>query len=215
MRVAPLLALCGTLVVLSAGSAQTAKPVKLDEAAVRAKLLAGPAIEAKVSKVDEDTGRVTLVYVHENKTLKPDGQKKLAEAQAKFNIIANRQTTSLEEFNKAKAEFQEAEKGAYNIEEVVVKLDFKGDDKLVVRTYLVPAGPDGKPKKLTEAEKKKLKGDPKLPGYQATLKDVAPDQNIRVSLDKAKLKAIGKSDDAPVYPITMILIEPPPPEEKK
>src|SRR5262249_38843730 len=79
-----------------------------------------------------------------------------------------------------------------------------------------PLDDNGKPKKLTAEEQKQLKGDPSLPGYTATIEDLALDQQVRVHVDKAKYKpAPAKSKDkegdgGTVYPITMLIVLAPP-----
>jgi hypothetical protein len=85
-----------------------------------------------------------------------------------------------------------------------------GDD-LIVRWKNLPAVLDekGKPKRLTDKERKELKGDnPKLPGYTASKDDLKNDQLVTIYLSKkkdAKKDKEAEKDNKPV--VTMIVIE--------
>jgi len=89
--------------------------------------------------------------------------------------------------------------------------EFQPGDDLIVRWKNLPVVLDekGKPKKLTDKEKKELKGDnPKLPGYNATKEDLRNDQLVTVYLSKKKDSKDTKKDKEAEKPVvTMIVIE--------
>src|SRR5262249_9484882 len=103
------------------------------------------------------------------------------------------------------------------------KFDLAEDAK--IRSNYVPEQTDdkGKPKKLTAAELKKLKGDdPRLPGYALEFGQLAPPDMAKATLGKekpapkTKEKSTKASDDKSAKPaddklyITMILVTSPP-----
>jgi hypothetical protein len=73
-----------------------------------------------------------------------------------------------------------------------INLEFLADDNLKVRTLVLPVEFDdkGKPRRLTEKEKKALKGpDPKAPGYLADFDSLKQGQIVDVYLPKTKRAA--------------------------
>jgi hypothetical protein len=193
--------------------AQGTKTTKLDEAGVRAKLLAGTSIEGKLTKLEikGDTKELVLTYVHQNKTLKKGGQKKYLDAVARYNAALDQRNTSLDDIKKLKAAVEDAAKDCFDIEEIPVNFDLKITEKTLVRFSALPPNPDGSPKSMSRAELDRLKGDPRLPGYMAKLADLNKTDTVRVTIDKKNIK---KSDDGSVYPATMILIVPTKPEDE-
>jgi hypothetical protein len=95
-------------------------------------------------------------------------------------------------------------------------LELQAVDELKVRTMLEPVEYDdkGKVRKLTEKEKRALKGpDRHLPGYPADFDSLKPNQTVQVYLAKSKDagKAKAKDKDAATEPkdrpkITMIVV---------
>jgi len=85
-----------------------------------------------------------------------------------------------------------------------------GDDFMVRwRNLPVVLDEKGKPKRLTDKEKKELKGDnPKLPGYTASKDDLKNDQLLTLFLSKKKdTKDTKKDKEAEKPVVTMIVIE--------
>src|SRR5262249_52026888 len=74
----------------------------------------------------------------------------------------------------------------YDVAETPIVFEFSGDKNMVFRTLEVPLGDDGKPKKLSVDEQKKLGVDPKLPGLALDPKMLDVDQVVRVYFDKSK-----------------------------
>ncbi len=207
-----LLAALGVLPALAVG--QNTKPAKVDEASLRAKLLAGQFIDGKFTKLDVagDEKTLVLTYTYQNRKVKQAGYKKFYDAALRYNAALDRRSTSLEEIRKLKADAEAAQKEAFEIEEIPVSFDLKLGEKTPIRTSNLPTGDDGKPRKLSAAELKKLQGDPKLPGYTAKLADLNKEDTVRIWLDKSKLK---KGEEVTAYPVSMILVLPPPPPAPK
>jgi hypothetical protein len=87
-------------------------------------------------------------------------------------------------------------------------IEFQPGDDMIVRWRNPPTMLDdkGKPRKLTDKEKKDLKGpDPKLPGYTAAQDDLKNDEIVTVYLAKKKKDKDDKTENKPV--VTMIVIE--------
>lgn len=206
-RVLRLSALCAVLSQVP--TVKAAEPKKLDEAAVRAKLLAGAAsvvtVEGKFTTLDleNDEKKLVLTYVYQTRTPKKDGYKKYYDAAVRYNAALERRDASLEEIKKLKKAVDDAYTDGFDVEEIPVHFDLKITEKTPIRVSGVPLNEDGTPMKLTPAQLAKLKGDPKLPGYTAQLADLNKLNRIQVQIDKSKVK---KTDDGPVYPATLIMI---------
>jgi hypothetical protein len=109
----------------------------------------------------------------------------------------------------------------YQMKQDYQSFDIDASDDVKVRTPNPPADFDdkGKPKVYTAKELKELKGDPKLPGYQAEFDNLHPDQIVTVTLVKKKEAAKPKKDadkdplegdNKPVASMIIIQMEPPP-----
>jgi len=175
---------------------------KVDVAKVKAKLLTQQYIEGHITKINEDDKRFTFEYPFQIKKPNPQAQAKYNAILQQFNAALNVRSTSLDQLKKMQDDGHAAYKAAFEIEETPIPFELKGEKNLSVRTMFPPAGLDPK-KKLTAAEIQKLKGDPRQPGYLATLKEVTPKEWVRVFLDKNKAK---KDGDTIVYPVTTIII---------
>lgn len=206
--------LLAALAVVPALAEAQSKTSKVDEASLRAKLVAGPHIDGKFTKLDVagDDKSAELTFTYENKKVKQAGYKKFIDAATRYNAALDRRSTSLEEIRKLKADAEAAQKDAYEIEEIAVKFALKPTDKAVVRTMNLPTDDNGKPKVLKPSEMQKLKGDPKLPGYIAKWTDLNKDDTVRIYLDKTRIK---KGEEIATYPVGMIVIQAPPPAPPK
>ena len=188
-----------------------------EDAKIRASLMTAPHIEGKVVDIKAD-GAVKLVsveYAHQFKLPgNPNAQRKVEFLKGLYSqAVASK---NQEFINRASAELEKAQKEAGGIEEVPVKFVLRVEPETKVRTLVVPLGDDGKPKKLTAEEQKKLKGDPRLPGLAATVENFEENQPVRFIVDKVKYRPVAKPKDknaeAPqqLYPVTMVIILPPP-----
>jgi hypothetical protein len=123
------------------------------------------------------------------------------------------------------------QRNLYTIEKITQEIEFQALDDVVVRTAKPRDQFDdkGKVKKLTKAELKELKGDPKTPGYKAEFGDLMADQTLQVTVVRKKdapaakaprpKKKKGKDDDVdaadlagepPQVSFIMIVADPPP-----
>jgi hypothetical protein len=217
-------------------------PVKKEvtEPEARKLLLAKPFIEGKISKLDIDGDEKTL-------TVKAAWQVKYpnAEGQRRWYDLSRRYQEALrnrnvEEIKKIADEAPGAALARYDVEETPVDFMLKCGKELKVRRLELPekeAGADGKPVPYTAKEKAALKGDdPKLPGYNAELKELDLDVNVQIYLVKEK-KPVGKepakdtskdkaadkdkaaekekpkeaeAEEVPVYSVAIIVIVPEP-----
>ena len=83
--------------------------------------------------------------------------------------------------------------------DVTRNIEIQADDNMRVRTLLLPVEYDekGRPRKLTEKEKKALKGpDATQPGYLADFDSLKPGQEVKVFLAKSKDAHKAKGKDA-------------------
>ena len=183
---------------------------KVDTAKIRAKLLGAAYIEGKLTEVNEEKSTFTFQYTHKVAKANREGQAKLAQITQQFNKALATRSTPLDQLKQLQEQGRAAYKAAYDIEETPIVFELKGEKNLAIRT-LIPPMVDGKPKKLTPAELSKLKGAPGYPGYQATIKDLDTKEHVRIYIDKLK-KPAGKDVESTVYPITMIVIVPEPPD---
>jgi hypothetical protein len=145
-------------------------------------------------------------------------------AQAAANLVnLRRQLVGNKDPNSIRniyAEMQKHQNNLITYKDITKKYEFAAADNLKVRTMLLPVEHDekGRPRKLTKAELKTLKGpDPKAKGYNADFDDLKPDQMVEVWLEKVKapVKPKGKDKDSEAEKpkVLMILIlEPPPPK---
>jgi hypothetical protein len=238
-RLLRLAVLLPTLALLPvAGLAQNAKKTEFDETKVRTAQLNGTFIQGKLAAHDDEKWEFTVVYVHQVKTPNLDNRKK-------YDALKKQYQQALARKDKAGAQKLADDASTLagaldNVEEYPIQFECKGPKGMPIRTLAKPVGDDGKPKKLTAAEDKKLKGDdPKLPGYTVDIKNLDNDIIVRVYIDKAKLKELldakkddkkdakkddkkddkkkdDKSDsdktDKTLYPITLLVIPVPPKE---
>jgi hypothetical protein len=212
-----LLMLALAVALLPSLAAQTAGNVKMDEAQIRAKLLAGRFFDARVvdigKKSDEPTVTVRYSYIVK-KQPDPIAVKKAEILQKIYEKAVESKIDEL--ISKIGAELEKAQKEAADFDETPVHFVLRLDAGAKLRNMQLPLDDNGKPKKLTLEEQKELKGDPSLPGYVATIEDLSLDQQVRVHVDKGKYrpasgKAKDKDNDArTVYPITMLVILAPP-----
>ncbi|HLN30870.1 MAG TPA: hypothetical protein VK395_24230 [Gemmataceae bacterium] len=80
----------------------------------------------------------------------------------------------------------------------VQKLEIEAPDDMKVRTRILPVDYDdkGKVRRLTEKEKKELRGpDPSLPGYTADFDSLKPDQMVEIYLAKSDSSSNPKPKD--------------------
>jgi hypothetical protein len=198
--------------------AQDTKDTKKDAAALeelklRAKVLKdGAYIQGKLTAYDNDERKFTVQYVYQKKATRPNPevQKEIQKLAAEY-----RQAIIAKDKKKVDAIYAAgvaANARLYDVEEIPLTFEFVGDKNMIYRTLEVPLGDDGKPKKLSADEQKKLGVDPRLPGIMLDPKMLDVDMTVRVYLDKTKPipdpLAATKKPDPPKTPEKK-------PEEKK
>jgi hypothetical protein len=197
-------------------------PGEAEVAKYKAKLLNSPFILAKLTSFDVEAEEKSfnVEAPFQLRTPNAEGQKKFSEVYAQY--VAAFRAGNAAETQRLYAAAAEAYKGAFDVEDRPIEFALLASPKLVIRRLSLPPkepGDDGKPARYTAKELAELKGDPKLLGYKATLKDLETDQHVRIYIDKAKLKPPKKDPkdkDAPppeepaYYTVTMIVIVPEP-----
>jgi hypothetical protein len=185
----------------------------------------------KVAAIYEDKRMIRLQVTVPVSRLNPgallnvqQAQLQMAQARARRDPVAMRQ---------AQISLAMAQASLYTVERINQDVELQALDEVVVRTASPRQEFDekGKIKRLTRAELKEMKGDPKMPGFKAEFGDVTTDQIVQVSLvkkkptgpvKKAKPKPKGKAKDGDAEPVDllgenlpqismiMILMDPPP-----
>lgn len=214
--------LCGLAALTLVWSA-TAAPIDnlLDPGAAevakyKAKVIAGPYIQGKLASFDLDAEMksFSVQVPFQIRTPNAEGQKKYGEVYQQY--AAAYRGGNAGEVQRLYPLLVDAYKGAFDVEDRPIDIELLASDKLVIRRLTLPPkeSDDGKPVRYTAKELADLKGDPKLPGYKADVKDLETDQNVRVYIDKSKIKPAPKKKDAeapeePAYfTVTMIIIVP-------
>ncbi|HEV3083350.1 MAG TPA: hypothetical protein VGY66_26430 [Gemmataceae bacterium] len=198
----PFYSTCALLIVLAAllaaapiddqsdTSKKDAKPAKkASKEKVRTDLLKG-----KLVKIDAKertfTVRVTIKIPQDN----AGAAQNIANLQRQ--LIGNRDPNSI---NSIRLEIMKNQQNLVTFKDDVKRIDCVANDDMKVRTLLLPVEYDdkGKPKRLTEKEKRALKGsDLKAPGYEADFESLKPEQTVEVHLEKAAHKSKSKDKDA-------------------
>src|SRR5262245_57090861 len=154
-------------------------------------LKTGQHFRGKLVGVDEKKRNLTVEVTYKNAVPSPQEaqalsnlQRQLADAQRNRNPADRaRQVADIT----VKMEQQQVRL----YKDATQKIEFEVPDEMKVRTNLLPVEIDdkGKPRKLTEKEKRALKGpDPKLPGYLAEFDSLKKDQMVEVYPVKTKAK---------------------------
>ena len=181
-------------------------------------LKTGQPFRGKLVGVDEKKRNLTVEVTYKNPVPSPQEaqalsnlQRQLADAQRNRNPADRaRQVADIT----VKMEQQQGRL----YKDATQKIEFEAPDEMKVRTKLLPVEIDdkGKPRKLTDKEKKALKGpDPKLPGYLAEFDSLKRDQMVEVYpvKTKAKPKTNASATDAdkekPKVAMIVILSDPP------
>ncbi len=174
------------------------KPDTKEQKQVEKLVKSGKSFIGKLVKMNADK-RIATVEVS-YKTTKQDPhilqnltnlQLRMADAQRNRNPIERQRQV---------AQIQlDIEKNTRNLyKDASQKIEFDMPDEMKVRTMLPPVELDdkGKPRRLTEKEKRELKGpDPSLPGYTGDFDSLQPDQTVEVYLAKQPSKSKPKDKD--------------------
>jgi hypothetical protein len=148
----------------------------------------GKSFIGKLVKIDADKRILTV----EGKVPKQDPQtaQHLANLQRQL-IDAQRHRNPLDRVTQSNRIQLEIEKATANLYKDQ-KIELDAPEEMKVRTMLLPVEFDdkGKPRRLTEKEKRELKGpDSSLPGYTADFDSLKPDETVEVYLAKPLSKS--------------------------
>jgi hypothetical protein len=193
---------------LPALAADDEKPSKEKKDAAD-KMVASGQVPGKLLRWGSETKTITLQVTVQ--VPNPGGLQTLANLQAQL-ADASRDPNPVNRAKRvADVERQMALHQKDGVKNETHDIELQPSDDLIVRWKTPPTVLDdkGRPKKLTDKEKRDLKGDnPKLPGYTASKEDLKNDQLVTVYLSKkkdAKKDKEAEKDNKPV--VTMIVIE--------
>jgi hypothetical protein len=158
----------------------------------------GKSFLAKLVKINADQHYLTVEVSYKSPKQDVHTVQHLANLQAQM-VDAQRQRNPVERAKQVNRIQLEIEKAMANLyKDVSQKIDLDAPEDMKVRTMLLPLEFDekGKPRRLTEKEKRALKGpDPALPGYTADLESLKPDQLVEIYLAKQAPKSRAKDKD--------------------
>jgi hypothetical protein len=152
----------------------------------------GKSFIGKLVKVDADQRHLTVEVTYKSLKQDPQAVQHLANLQLQM-VEAQRHRNPVDRLtqtNRIQLEIEKATRNLYKDQTQKIELDAPEDMK--VRTMLLALEFDdkGKPRKLTEKEKRERKGpDPTLPGYMADFDSLKPDQTVEVYLAKQPAKS--------------------------
>jgi hypothetical protein len=196
-----LLALFGILLPAFAADDNTDPATKLDgiQKKVYDQIIKSGIIRSsKLAKVDSDKHVLTVEVTY--KAAKQDAQavQHLYNLQRQL-VQAQLQRNPAERLKQVSRIQQDIDKATANLyKDHLLKIELDAPDDMKVRTRILPVEFDdkGKPRRLTEKEKKELKGpDPTLPGYTADWDSLKADQTVEVRLAKKPSKPKDKDQD--------------------
>jgi hypothetical protein len=155
----------------------------------------GKAFIGKLVKVDGDKRVLTAEVTYATTKQDPQTVQNLANLQ--LRMVEAQRNRNRSQLNQIAIDIERNTRNLYKTTTQKIELDAPEDMK--VRTKLVPVELDdkGKPRKLTDKEKRELKGpDPTLPGYTGDFDNLKSDQTVEVFLAKQPPKSKAKDKDA-------------------
>lgn len=177
----------------------TAKPDAKDKKQVEKLIKSGKGFIGKLIKVDGDHHSLTVEVTY--KTTKQDPQVVQNLANLQLQLVEAQRSTNpvdrLRRMGQIRVDIERNERNLYKDATQQIELD--APENMKVRTMVLPVELDdkGKPRKLTEKEKRELKGpDPTLPGYLGDMDSLKLDQTVQVYLAKQPPKSKAKEKDA-------------------
>jgi hypothetical protein len=174
------------------------KPDTKDKKQVDKLINSGKAVVGKLVKVDADQRRLTVEVTYKTAKQDPQVVQNLAHLQLRL-AEAQRNRNPVDRLVQMRQIQIDIEKNTRNLyKNASEKIEFDAPEEMKVRTMLLPVELDdkGKPRKLTEKEKRELKGpDPTLPGYTGDFDSLKADQTVEVYLAKQPPKSKAKDKD--------------------
>ena len=169
-------------------------PVKKTEE----KLIKSRRFFAKLTKLDADKHRLTVDFTYKSLKQDPQTAQHLANLQRQL-VQAQRNGNPVDRLAQMIRIQREIEKAQLNLyKNQTEKIELAAPENMKVRTMPRPIEVDekGKPRRLTEKEKRELKGpDPTLPGYTADFDSLQVDQWVEIYLAKQPPKSKAKEKD--------------------
>lgn len=164
---------------------------KVAEDRYKAKLMASPWFAAKLTaiNVEGEEKRFTVEVPYQTRTLNAEKAKVYQEIVTRYQDAYRRNDQNA--VKQLYAEAYEAYIASFDVTDLPITYELKADKTFEVRKQALPPkepGDDGRVRPYTPKELAELKGNAKLPGYAATLKDLDTDVMVAVYLDKAKMK---------------------------
>jgi hypothetical protein len=206
-----LLLMLGVLLPVSLADDKDSPKTDSKEKKERDKLVASGKVQGKLVSVDAKQHYLTLEITVP--TTKPNPQVQQAIANLQQQLVNARRNRNAQQVANLQIEITKKQAELYKGEPK--KLDFEATEEAKVRTMILPMEVDekGKPRKLTEKEKKALKGqgaDAKLEGYTADFEGLKKGQSVKVQLakskDKTKAKEKDPEEDGDRYKVSLIVI---------
>jgi hypothetical protein len=194
------LALPAAALLGSPANAQKKKGVNkdLDDNKTSEKMIKAGVLVGRVNNIYEGSRKIHLKVAVPVTTLDAGAVSGVQQAQVAMALARARR--DLMGMRQAQLQMIQNQARLYRVDVRTVDVEVEAIDDVVVRTASPKVDYDdkGRPKKLTRAERKELKGpDPKLPGYKAEFGDVAVDQVIKVQLVRKKGEAAAKPKPKP------------------
>jgi hypothetical protein len=212
----------GTAVILLLASATAGRTADDDKTAKEKKeaadkMVATGSVTGKLIKWGNGSADKTISLQVTVQVPNPGGIQTMANLQVQL-AEASRDTNPVNRANRiASVQAQMALHQKDLLKNETHDIDLVPGEDMIVRMKDPPVKLDdkGKPRRLTDKEKKEAKGnDPKLPGYTASLEDLRNDQYVTVTVSKKKdAKTATKEEKAENKPVvTQILIVADPPK---
>jgi hypothetical protein len=178
-------------------SDSTPKPDAKDKKQLDKLVKSGKSFFGKLIKIDADKQVLTVEVKSPKKN--PQAVQNLANLQIQM-AEAQRQRNPVERLRQLNHLQVEIDKNTLNLyKDETFKVELEAPENMTVRTLVLPVELDdkGKPRKLTEKEKRELKGpDATLPGYTADFDSLKTDQTVEIYLAKQPPKSKAKDKDA-------------------
>jgi len=207
------------------GEKMSVDAAKVAEARFKAKIMASPWFAAKLTaiNVEGDEKRFTVEVPFQHRTLNAEKAKVYQEIVGRYQDAFRRNDQNA--VKQLYAEAYEAYIASFDVEDAPITYELKADKTFEVRKSALPPkepGDDGRIRPYSAKELTELKGNARLPGYAATLKELDTDIMVAVYLDKAKMRPaprpLAKAKDKepepapeadPALPVLTLVILPP------
>jgi hypothetical protein len=175
------------------------KPDAPDKKQADKLIKSGKSFVGKLVKVDGAKHVLTVEVTYKAAKQDPQVAQNLARLQLRM-VEAQRNRNAIERARQLSQIQIDIDKNTRNLyKDTSQKIDLDAPDEMKVRTMVLPVELDdkGKPRKLTEKEKRDLKGpDPNLPGYLGDFDSLKPDQTVNVYPAKQPPKSKDKDSDS-------------------